>query len=136
MQIIGFHAWRSRRPCSRPPNAHGARHSKLSEWRNRPLLVLSYCRIVITLIGKRSLLGTSNRQQLNSNFEVCLDGFSSNVQELLNNLEFRNQILRLSAPDALGTLIEEFGSLDVNFSSEPVLNADGSVATVRAWTIT
>ena len=82
---------------------------------------------MITLIGKRSLLGTSNRQQLNSNFEVCLDGFSSNVQELLNNLEFRNQILRLSAPDALGTLIEEFGSLDVNFSSEPVLNADGSV---------
>ena len=52
---------------------------------------------MITLIGKRSLLGTSNRQQLNSNFEVCLDGFSSNVQELLNNLEFRNQILRLSA---------------------------------------
>ena len=75
----------------------------------------------------RSLLGTSSRQQLRSNFEVYLDGFSSNVQDILDNFEFRNQIQRLSAADALGTLIEKFVSPDINLSPKPVLNADGSV---------
>ena len=74
----------------------------------------------------RSLLGTSSRQQLTANFEVYLDGFSSNVQDILNNFEFRNQIQRLSAADALGTLIEKFISPDINLSPQPVLNADGS----------
>ena len=77
----------------------------------------------------RSLLGTSSRQQLTANFEVYLDGFSSNVQDILNNFEFRNQIQRLSAADALGTLIEKFVSPDINLSPKPVLNADGSVRT-------
>ena len=75
----------------------------------------------------RGLLGTSGRQQLRSNFEVYLDGFSSNVQDILDNFEFRNQIQRLSAADALGTLIEKFVSPDINLSPRPVLNADGSV---------
>ena len=75
----------------------------------------------------RGLLGTRGRQQLRSNFEVYLDGFSSNVQDILDNFEFRNQIQRLSAADALGTLIEKFVSPDINLSPRPVLNADGSV---------
>jgi hypothetical protein len=37
--------------------------------------------------------------------ESYLDGFSSNVQEILDNLEFRNQLF--SKADALGTLIEK-----------------------------
>ena len=37
-----------------------------------------------------------------------LDGFSPNVQDILENFEFRNQIPRLSKADALGTLIEKF----------------------------
>ena len=75
----------------------------------------------------RGLLGTRGRQQLRSDFEVYLDGFSSNVQNILDNFEFRNQIQRLSAADALGTLIEKFVSPDINLSPRPVLNADGSV---------
>ena len=75
----------------------------------------------------RSLLGTSSRQQLTANFEAYLDGFSSNVQDILNNFEFRNQIQRLSSADALGMLIEKFVSPDINLSPMPVLNADSSV---------
>ena len=75
----------------------------------------------------RSLLDTSSQQQLRSNFEVYLDGFSSNVQDILNNFEFRNQIPRLSAADAIGTLIERFLSRDINLSPNPVLNPDGSI---------
>ena len=75
----------------------------------------------------RSLLDTSSRQQLTANFEVYLDGFSSNVQDILNNFEFRNQIPRLSRADALGALIEKFVSPEINLSPMPVLNGDGSV---------
>ena len=58
---------------------------------------------------------------------MYLDGFSSNVQDILNNFEFRNQIPRLSAADAIGTLIERFLSRDINLSPNPVLNPDGSI---------
>ena len=58
----------------------------------------------------RGLLDTSSRQQLTANFEAYLDGFSSNVQDILRNFEFHNQIPRLSAADALGALIEKFTS--------------------------
>ena len=75
----------------------------------------------------RSLLGTSSQQQLRSNFEVYLDGFSSNVQDILDNFQFRNQIQTLSRADALGTLIEKFITPEVNFSPKPTLNPDGSV---------
>jgi hypothetical protein len=47
-----------------------------------------------------------------------------NVQDILENFEFRNQIPRLSRADALGTLIEKLTSLDVNFSPESALEQE------------
>ena len=75
----------------------------------------------------RRLLNTSSRQQLAADFGAYLDGFSANVQDILRNFEFHNQISRLSAADALGTIIEMFLSPDINLSPAPVLNDDGSV---------
>lgn len=75
----------------------------------------------------RDLRARANQQQLRADFEVYLDGFSPNVQEILENFEFRNQIPRLSKADALGTLIEKFLSPDVNLSPDPVLHGDGSI---------
>ena len=75
----------------------------------------------------RDLRARTSRQQLEADFRAYLDGFSSNVQDILDKFEFRNQIPRLSKADALGTLIERFTSPDVNLSPNPVLNADGSV---------
>jgi type I restriction enzyme M protein len=75
----------------------------------------------------RDLKGRASQQQLKSDFEAYLDGFSPNVQEILDNFEFRNQIPRLSKADALGTLIEKFLDPAVNLSPNPVTNADGSV---------
>ena len=49
-----------------------------------------------------------------------LDGFSPNVQDILDSFEFRNQISRLSRGDALGMLVEKLTSPDVNLSPEPV----------------
>ena len=75
----------------------------------------------------RDLRSRANRQQLRADFEAYLDGFSPNVQEILENFEFRNQIPRLSRADALGTLIERLTSPDLNLSPLPVMAADGSV---------
>ena len=73
------------------------------------------------------LRARASRQQLKADFEAYLDGFSPNVQDILDNFEFRNQIPRLSKADALGTLIEKLTSPDINLSPAPVLNTDGSV---------
>ncbi|HET7584941.1 MAG TPA: class I SAM-dependent DNA methyltransferase [Gemmatimonadaceae bacterium] len=75
----------------------------------------------------RDLRARASQQQLKADFEAYLDGFSPNVQDILEKFEFRNQIPRLSKADALGTLIEKFLSPDINLSPNPVVNADGSV---------
>ncbi len=75
----------------------------------------------------RGLRARTSQQQLRFDFEAYLDGFSPNVQDILENFEFRNQIPRLSKADALGTLIEKLTSPDINLSPNPVKNSDGSV---------
>ena len=62
----------------------------------------------------RDLKNRASQQALKADFEAYLDGFSPNVQEILENFEFRNQIPRLSKADALGTLIEKLLSPDIN----------------------
>ena len=68
----------------------------------------------------RDLKSRASQQQLRDDFETYLDGFSPNVQDILTNFEFRNQIPRLSKADALGQLIEKFLDKDINLSPEPV----------------
>jgi type I restriction enzyme M protein len=75
----------------------------------------------------RDLKSRGNQQQLRSDFEAYLDGFSSNVQEILDNFKFRNQLTTLSKADALGTLIEKFLDPEINLSPQPVLNNDSSL---------
>ena len=75
----------------------------------------------------RDLKARANRQQLTADFEAYLDGFSPNVQDILDNFEFRNQIPRLSRGDVLGGLIEKLTSPDINLSPVPVRKSDGSI---------
>ncbi|MEW4489450.1 class I SAM-dependent DNA methyltransferase [Thalassoglobus sp. JC818] len=74
----------------------------------------------------RDLRARANQQQLKADFEDYLDGFSSNVQDILENFEFRNQIPRLSKADSLGTLIEKLVSPEINLGPNPIINGDGS----------
>ena len=75
----------------------------------------------------KSLRARASRQQLRADFEAYLDAFSPNVQDILENFEFRNQIPRLDRRDAIGTLLEKFLSSEINLSPEPVRNDDGSI---------
>jgi type I restriction enzyme M protein len=73
----------------------------------------------------RDLKSRASQQKLRADFEAYLDGFSPNVQDILENFEFRNQIPRLSKADALGTLIGKFLSPDINLSPNPVPDGNG-----------
>ena len=73
----------------------------------------------------RDLKSRATRQKLQDDFEAYLDGFSSNVQDILNNFSFRNQISKRSKADALGLLIEKFLDKDINLSPYPVGNLPG-----------
>ncbi|MEU4218184.1 class I SAM-dependent DNA methyltransferase [Actinoplanes sp. NPDC026623] len=75
----------------------------------------------------RDLRSRSSQQKLRDDFLAYLDGFSGNVQDILDNFEFRNQIPKLVKADALGALIEKFLDPDINLSPHPVLKPDGSV---------
>ncbi|MCH9026349.1 MAG: SAM-dependent DNA methyltransferase [Proteobacteria bacterium] len=68
----------------------------------------------------RDLKSRGTEQKLKDDFEAYLDGFSPNVQDILTNFEFRNQIPRLSKGDLLGPLIEKFLDKDINLTPEAV----------------
>ncbi len=75
----------------------------------------------------RDLLSRATQQRLRADFEEYLNGFSPNVQEVLEKFKFRNQIPTLVEADALGFLIEKFLDRLINLSPRPVLDADGNV---------
>ena len=75
----------------------------------------------------RDLRNRASQAQLKADFEAYLDGFSPNVQEILDNFEFRNQLPKLSKADVLGTLIAKFLDSSINLGPKPVLNGDGSL---------
>ncbi len=75
----------------------------------------------------RDLKNRAKIQQLKADFEAYLDGFSPNVQEILDKFRFRNQIPTLVEADILGALIEKFINPDINLSPKPVLDAEGKV---------
>lgn len=75
----------------------------------------------------KDLKSRTNQQQLKLDFIRYLDGFSQNVQEIIDKFKFRNEIDTLSENDILGMLISKFVDPRINLSSRPVYNDDGSI---------
>ncbi len=75
----------------------------------------------------RDLKSRGSQQHLLADFEDYLNGFSQNVQDILENFKFRNQLSTLSKSDSLSTLIGKFLDPEINLSPAPVLNADRTV---------
>lgn len=75
----------------------------------------------------KKLSKRTTAQQLRSDFEAYLDGFSPNVKEILENFEFRNQIPKLTKNDTLGMLISKLLSSEINLSPKPVLDGFGRI---------
>ena len=72
----------------------------------------------------KDLTSRAKKQTLKADFEAYLDGFSPNVQEILEKFKFRNQIQTMIDADILGSVIEKFISSDINLSPVPVYKDD------------
>src|SRR5438045_8402084 len=70
----------------------------------------------------RDLRSRGSQQQLLADFEDYLNGFSPNVQNILENFKFRNQLQTLSKADAIGTLINKFLDPDIDLSPAGIDN--------------
>lgn len=68
----------------------------------------------------KDLTSRSKAQTLKADFKAYLDGFSPNVQVILDKFKFRNQIDTMVDADILGAVIEEFTSSDINLSPNPI----------------
>lgn len=68
----------------------------------------------------RDLTSRAKKQTLKADFKAYLDGFSPNVQLILDKFKFRNQIDTMVEADILGAVIEKFVSSDINLSPNPV----------------
>ena len=70
----------------------------------------------------RDLKSRGNQPQLLADFEDYLNGFSQNVQDILENFKFRNQLHTLSKADAIGTLINKFLDPEIDLSPAGIDN--------------
>lgn len=67
----------------------------------------------------KDLTSRGKKQTLEADFKAYLDGFSPNVQEILDKFKFRDQIRTMVDADILGAVIEKFTSPDINLSPKP-----------------
>ena len=68
----------------------------------------------------KDLTSRGKKQTLEADFKMYLDGFSPNVQEILDKFKFRDQIRTMVDADILGSVIDKFTSADINLSPSPV----------------
>lgn len=68
----------------------------------------------------RDLTSRAKKQTLQADFEAYLDGFSPNVQEILEKFRFREYIKTMVDADVLGAVIEKFISPEINLGPNPV----------------
>ena len=75
----------------------------------------------------RDLRARGRTQQLRSDFEAYLDGFSPNIRDILEKFQFRHQVPRLVEADVLAILFEKFLDYSINLGPTDVLAGDGTV---------
>lgn len=64
---------------------------------------------------------------IRANFENYLDGFSLNVQDIINKFKFRNQLDTMEDAEIIFEVIEKFCSPSINLSTEPVLDKEDNI---------
>lgn len=73
----------------------------------------------------KSLRGETNPIRLKQNFLEYLDGFSRDVQDIIEKFKLKQQVDNLSDAGRLGSLIEKFTDDGINLGINPVLDKDG-----------
>ena len=73
----------------------------------------------------RDLTARTSNQKLKADFIAYLDGFSPNVQEILEKFKFRNQIDTMVDADILHSVIEKFVDPSITLGVDPVADEKG-----------
>lgn len=68
---------------------------------------------------------TNSAQILQANFEDYLNGFSSNVKEIIEKFKLRSQVRHMANKDVLLDVLEKFTSPDINLTPFEKLDPDG-----------
>ncbi len=74
-----------------------------------------------------TLRGETNTLRLKQNFLEYLDGFSKDVQDIIEKFKFKQQVDNLSDAGRLGTLIEKFTDENINLGIHPIRDAKGEI---------
>ena len=73
----------------------------------------------------KALRGETNPIRLKSDFEEYLDGFSRDVQDIIEKFRLKQQVENLNQTNRLGAIIEKFTDDSINLGINPVLDKDG-----------
>lgn len=68
---------------------------------------------------------TNNQQILQANFEDYLNGFSSNVKEIIDKFKLKDQVRHMASKDVLLNVLEKFTSPHVNLTPFEKQDPDG-----------
>lgn len=69
----------------------------------------------------------NSKQIISANFKEYLDGYSPNVQEILDKFKLRTQIEHMIEKDVLLSVMEKFTSPRINLTPEPKEDPDGHI---------
>ena len=79
-----------------------------------------------SLFTMKTFRGETNPIRLKQNFLDYLDGFSHDVQDIIEKFKLKQQVDNLSDAERLGTIIEKFTDDGLNLGLNPVLDKDGN----------
>lgn len=80
-----------------------------------------------SLFTMKTLKSETDPNRLKMNFINYLNGFSKDVQDILDKFHLRQMVDNLTEAERLGSIIEKFTDEKINLSNKPVLNDDGTV---------
>ena len=80
-----------------------------------------------SLFTMKTLKSETDPSRLKMNFIDYLNGFSKDVQDILDKFHLRQMVDNLTEAERLGSIIEKFTDDKINLSNKPVLDDDNNV---------
>ena len=80
-----------------------------------------------SLFTMKTLKSETDPFRLKMNFTDYLNGFSKDVQDIIDKFHMRQMVDNLTEAERLGSIIEKFTDDKINLSNKPVLDDDGNV---------
>lgn len=80
-----------------------------------------------SLFTMKTLKSETDPLRLKMNFTDYLNGFSKDVQDILDKFHLRQMVDNLTEAERLGSIIEKFTDNKINLSNKPVLDDQGNV---------